>query len=89
MAAQEDILVTIRFQDSQGLITLNIEYMHQESEDEPLFSYEVRGLLEIFHNNFIELADKKHVSIIIHNTHGRILLSNGHTHAHPDTPNGI
>lgn len=47
-ATAEDVLYTIRFQPSHGLITLNIEYMHVEEEQgkkaEAFFTYEVRLL---------------------------------------------
>lgn len=41
VAVYKDVLVTIRFQDSHGLVTLNIEYMHKAEDDHLLFSYEV------------------------------------------------
>lgn len=45
-ATAQDVLYTIRFQAVQGLITLNIEYMHLEEDKPALFNYEVRLILK-------------------------------------------
>lgn len=36
-----DIMVTVRFENSQGLVTVNLEYLHRAEDGQPRFSYEV------------------------------------------------
>lgn len=58
VAVAKEILVTIRFEDSQGLITVNFEYLHKEGNDQPVFSYEVLESLFIS-PRIIELARER------------------------------
>lgn len=41
VAVFADIMATVRFEDSQGLVTVNFEYLHKAENDQPCFSYEV------------------------------------------------
>lgn len=68
-ATAEDVLYTIRFQPSHGLITLNIEYMHVEEEQgkkaEAFFTYEVRLLKIHFHFHLTRIGRTCRLSFII------------------------